>query len=66
MRTNELFVVEGTGKDAFSEMARVVESITKGTPLPDGRNLKESLSEEDKQMARNYVMNKLQPIIEKT
>ena len=66
MRTEELFVVEGTGKDAFSEMARVVESITKGTPLPDGRNLKESLSEEDKQMARNYVMGKLQPIIEKT
>ena len=48
MRVEELFTVEGTGKEAFTEMARVVESIRVGTALPNGKCLRDELSDAEK------------------
>lgn len=63
MRVEDLFVVKSTGKDAFTEMARVAESIRLGTRLPNGRCLKEELSVEEKDAAETYIMKKLIPEI---
>lgn len=63
MRVEDLFVVKSTGKDAFTEMARVAESIRLGTRLSNGRCLKEELSVEEKDAAETYIMKKLIPEI---
>lgn len=63
MRTEELFVVSGTGKEAFTEMARVLESIRIGTRLPNGRCLKDELSDADKAEVETYIIKKLLPEI---
>lgn len=63
MRVEELFTVEGTGKEAFTEMARVVESIRVGTALPNGKCLRDELSDAEKKQVETYVMKKLIPEI---
>ena len=61
MRVEELFTVEGTGKEAFTEMARMVESIRLGTPLSNGRCLKDELTASEKEEVETYVLKKLMP-----
>ena len=63
MRAEELFTVEGTGKEAFTEMARVVESIRLGTTLPNGRCLRDELTAFEKKEVETYVLKKLMPEI---
>ena len=63
MRAEELFTVEGSGKEAFTEMARVVESIRLGTTLPNGRCLRDELTAFEKKEVENYVLKKLMPEI---
>jgi len=63
MRTENLFVTNGTGKEAFTEMARVLESIRMGTKLPDGRCLMDELSESEKSEVETFIMKKLMPEI---
>lgn len=63
MRAEELFTVEGTGKEAFTEMARVVESIRLGTTLPNGRCLRDELTAFEKEEVETYVLKKLMPEI---
>lgn len=63
MRVEELFTVEGTTKEAFTEMARVVESIRLGTPLLNGRCLRDELTDSEKEEVETYVLKKLMPEI---
>lgn len=63
MREESLFTVTGNNKDAYTEMAGVLESIRLGTPLPNGRNLKTELTAEEKKEAEDYIMRALLPEI---
>lgn len=64
MNVESLFTTKGNkDKAVYTEMARVIESIRFGTVLPDGKNLKDELSESEKNEVENYVFERLMPEI---
>lgn len=64
MRVNEVLKIKGTNKQEFTKLARVAESIRKGTTLSDGSNLKNDWSEKDKKIAEEHIILELMPVID--